>query len=89
MEDLLVLGGFTHYRPLTPKDKELFDKVMAQVIGVTYKATEVASQVVAGTNYKFRAIATIPNYDTYYVVITIFVPLPGQGDPVLVSIVPA
>jgi hypothetical protein len=87
MEDLLVPGGFTHYRPLTPEDKELFDKVVGPIIGVSYEPTEVASQIVAGTNYKFRTIATLPNYDTYHVMITIFVPLPREGEPVLVSIV--
>jgi len=87
MEELLITGGFTPYRPLTAEDRALFDKVVGPIIGVSYEPTEVASQVVAGTNYKFRAIATIPNYDTYHVVITIFVPL--QGAPVLISIVRA
>jgi hypothetical protein len=86
-QQVLIAGGFTNFRPLTPADRALFDKVMSSIISVTYEPTEVASQVVAGTNYKFRAIATIPNYDTYHVVVTIFEPLPGQGDPVLVSIV--
>lgn len=81
------VGGWTPYRHLTPEDRALFDKVMQPILGVGYEPSAVSTQVVAGTNYKFRAIGTIivPDMPQFHAIIKIFEPL--EGEPVLISIV--
>lgn len=88
MSNALMPGGYTDFRPLTPEDKALFEKVMSPILGVEYEPTQVATQVVSkAINYKFRAIGTIinPSQDKFHAVITIIEP--SEGDPVLESIV--
>ena len=81
------MGGWTPYRDLTPEDRTLFDKVMDPILGVRYEPSAVSTQVVAGTNYKFRAVGTImvPDMPKFHAIIRIFEPL--EGEPVLISIV--
>lgn len=84
------VGGWTEFRPLTPEDKEVFDKAMEGLDGVGYKPTEVATQVVAGTNYCFYCEATIVCKEPvkYKATVYIFRPLPYTGqDPFIVKIV--
>ena len=85
-KDLSVLDN-----PGNEEEIALFNKVMGELIGVDYVATEVSSQVVEGTNYKFRAIGTIvnPEQTKIRVLVHIFEPLPGRGEPYLVSIADA
>ena len=51
-------------------------------MGVAYEPTKVATQVVAGMNYRFTATATpvIPNPEPYTVHITVFKPLAGPAE---------
>lgn len=75
-----VDGGYTKQKRLSTEDQEMFDTVMKTVDnGKTYEAVSVATQVVAGTNYRFEVKITENGKQTEgYVVI--FQPLPGQGD---------
>jgi len=90
MSSNLIPGGWTPYRKPTAEEIALFNKVMEQIKGVRYVPTEVSSQVVAGTNYRFRADGTISNLEQtkIKVLIEIFEPLPGEGKTHLVSISP-
>ena len=60
---------------------EVFDEALEGWTGVAYVPTSVATQVVAGINYRFTADATpvVPDEDaeTYQVHIFIFKPLMG------------
>ncbi len=66
----------------------MFTSVTASIEGVEYKPMNVATQVVAGTNYRFLCKAKEMNGEgkKYYAAIVIHLPLPGQGEPRLLSI---
>lgn len=67
---------------VSAEEKALFEKAMRALIGVRYEPLIVATQVAAGTNYRYICNASIPGRDDEYVAaVTIFKPLPGQGEP--------
>ncbi len=80
--DHLIPGGYTPFRKLTDKEKVLFKTVLDPLVGVDYEAVAVATQVVAGVNLKFFCNASVvkPDSPYYAAMITIFQPLPKQGD---------
>lgn len=86
-ESGMIVGGYSEDRDVTPEDLALFNEVMAGAgAGVSYEPTKVATQVVAGMNYRFTVTATllVEPPETYTAQITIFKPL--QGEPELVGI---
>jgi len=74
-------GGYTADRAVTDDDLKVFDEAMAGIMGVNYDPTLVATQVVAGLNYRFTATATVvyPNAVPYTVYIYIYKPLQGPA----------
>lgn len=89
-EEEQVVGGYTADRALAAEDRAIFDEAMAGLMGVSYEPTLVATQVVAGTNYRFTATATVvvPDAEPSLVHIFIFKPL-GDNPAELVEIVDA
>ena len=88
-EDTPLVGGFTEVEDgtLTEELTDIFNKALDGLMGATYEPVElVATQVVAGTNYKFLANGTKTTNPitkgTYY--ITIYKDL--QGDVKLLDI---
>ncbi|SHO57311.1 hypothetical protein [Vibrio quintilis] len=81
-----IAGGWTKYRKLTPEDRAVFDEAMAGFVGVIYDPYEVATQVVAGTNYRYKCNARLPGPEEcmWEAVVEIFQPL--EGKPYLVNI---
>lgn len=81
-ENTTVCGGYTDQRPLEEQEKQLFRSVTDKLVGVRYTPESVATQVVAGTNYRFvctaETIARKP--ETFRAEVTVFRPLPGQGE---------
>lgn len=77
-----MVGGYTQPRPLDEQDKELFDSVISGISGVRYTPESVATQVVAGTNYRFvcTALPATRKPQAYKAEITVYRPLPGQGE---------
>lgn len=69
-----LAGGYTHYRQLTDNDRLIFECTYHDHLSLTPK--RVATQVVAGTNYRFLCEDNQGN--AYEVVI--FVPLPCYLD---------
>lgn len=81
----LTAGGWTTYGPLTPQDQKVFDEAIKGIIGVNYTPKEVATQVVAGVNYRFRCDASVPPSEVIWeAIVEIFAPL--EGAPYVVSI---
>ena len=76
-----IPGGYTADRALTEDDLIVFNEAMDGLVGVDYKPALVATQVVAGTNFRFTAAATavVPNAEPYKVYIYIFKPLQGPA----------
>lgn len=77
-EEYLV-GGWTPFHALTPEDKEIFSIALAGFVGVTYKPQAVATQIVAGENYRYKCASSIPPSDVIWEsVVEIFQPLKGK-----------
>lgn len=77
-----MVGAYADFRALSDEDKQLFETVYAHQGKLTPQS--VATQVVAGTNYKF--ICTDEGGEVVKVVV--FKPLPNQGEPKVSSIEP-
>jgi len=73
----VLCGGYTKFRKMTAEERTLFADTYKSETQLTPSA--VATQVVAGMNYKFRCKDSKKN--TYEVVI--YKPLPNQGEPVV------
>lgn len=86
--DSRIVGGYTDERRLTDEERQLFDAAVASTGDVEYKPMSVATQVVAGTNYRFicKARETKKRGKRFDAVIVIYKPLPGQGEPRITSI---
>lgn len=83
-----MAGAYTDQRPLNDEEKELFETVMEGLVGVEYTPKSVATQVVAGTNYRFicKAKPVTADPEIFKAEITIFQPLPGQGEARITNI---
>jgi hypothetical protein len=74
-----LVGGWTKYHSLTPADAEVFKIALAGFVGVTYDPNTVATQVVAGMNYRFKCTASIPPADVIWeAIVEIYKPLSGE-----------
>ena len=87
-EKTILCGGYTGQRPLEASDRELFRRATTGMTGVNYTPESVATQVVAGTNYRFvcKAKTVTPNPETYRAEVIVFKPLPGQGEAKITKI---
>lgn len=59
-EQAVLVGGWTAYHKLTAEDQAVFNQAMKGFVGVQYTPFEVSTQVVAGTNYRFKCKSTVP-----------------------------
>lgn len=72
------VGGWSPFRELTPQDREVFNEAMKGVIGVNYDPYLVSTQVVNGTNYRFKCHASIPPSDVIWeAIVEIYAPING------------
>ena len=91
-----LYGGYTSMRKVSENEFEMFKKATDDDGMIIYTPLYVSTQVVAGTNYKFWCIwddlgADLkdfkePTKSYGYGWVTIFKPLPGQGEPSVTSI---
>jgi len=75
-----LCGGYTAYRTLDEQEVKLFCETYKGDIEL--EPYKVATQVVAGTNYRFKC--KDPQKKIY--IVTIYQPLPGQGDAEVTSV---
>lgn len=87
-ESAVMTGGYTQQKPLGDQERELFRQVTHGMTGVSYTPESVATQIVAGTNYRFicTAKSATLNPETYQAEVIVFKPLPGRGEPKITSI---
>ncbi len=85
-----IVGGYSEDRDVTDDDMAIFDQAMAGEVGVTYEPEKVATQVVAGTNYRFYCKSTTVTSapEEGYAYVYIFVPLESDEVPSVTSIEP-
>ena len=96
VESEMLCGGYTPMRKVSDEEFAMLKAATDDDGMIIYTPLEVATQVVAGTNYKFWCIWDDLGYDhkeneqpakAYgYCWVTVFKPLPGQGDPSVTSI---
>lgn len=85
METQELLGGWTKYHTLTSEDQQVFNEAMRGFVGVKYTPQEVSTQLVNGTNYRFRCVASMPPADVVWeAIVEIYAPI--EGEPHVVSI---
>lgn len=85
-----VVGGYSKQRKPTHEEEELFKRATASLQGVEYKPINVATQIVAGTNYRFLCKARSTGNDKrgkrHYAVIVIHKSLVAEEQPRILSI---
>lgn len=83
-----LIGGYTAQRTPTDEEITLFKSATSELDGVSYTPESVATQVVAGTNYRFvcTAITATREPITYKAEVVVFKPLPNQGEPKITNI---
>lgn len=77
-----LAGGFTKQREVTAEEISLFETALGEE-ATNYTPLKVATQVVAGTNYRFYAKSTSSKEHFY---ITIFVSLDENEAPAVTDI---
>ncbi|AXG75220.1 hypothetical protein DVK85_04160 [Flavobacterium arcticum] len=81
-----VVGGWSAYHKLTPEDQKVFNEAMKGFVGVKYTPQSVSTQVVAGMNYRFKCIASMPPSEVEWeAIVEIFRPL--NGAPYITGII--
>ena len=82
----LLCGGFTEQREPTEEEIEMFRKaVKALSTNDVYTPLSVSTQVVAGLNYRFWCRVETEK-GSGHCSVTIYKPLPGQGEPKVTKI---
>ena len=80
-----LVGGWTVYHALTPQDQKVFDEAMRGFVGVKYTPQLVATQLVNGTNYRFKCDASMPPSQVIWgAIVEIYCPI--EGVPHVVAI---
>lgn len=88
----IMVGAYSKQRRLTEEQRAMFYRVTESLSDrVEYKPMNVGVQVVAGTNYRFLCKGRELKPDgsrgeKIYAEIIIHQPLPGQGEPRIISI---
>ncbi|TRW23549.1 hypothetical protein FMM05_12875 [Flavobacterium zepuense] len=83
--DTLIPGGWTTYHKPTAEDLTVFNEAMHGFVGVKYTPQEVATQLVNGTNYRFKCSATMPPSNAIWEAI-VLIHKPIHGKPVVYGI---
>ena len=83
-----LCGGYTEVREPSVEENQFFHEVADTVKGMTFTPLSVQTQVVAGTNYKFycRYSDETEENNPGHCYLTIYKPLPGQGEPKVTAI---
>lgn len=82
-----MVGAYTKFRGLEEADKKVFEEATSGLMGVNYEPLLVATQVVAGTNYKFicNATAVTNPPKEFAATVTVFQDLPQNGGKVVIT----
>ena len=83
-----LCGGYTDVREPSDEEYQLFRAVTDSMEGMSFTPLTVQTQVVAGINYRFycRFSDGSEEYSPGHCWLTIYKPLPGQGEPKVTSL---
>lgn len=84
----MLAGGYGNERAVSAEELAFFNEMTSALKGVVYTPENVATQVVAGKNYRFvcKAETVAAEPKTYQVEIIIYQPLPNHGEPMITSL---
>ena len=90
-EQVGVVGGYSESHNLSDEELAIFQQATSNLQGVEYKPMNVATQIVAGVNYRFLCKARRVEQGgkkgkRYYATIVVHKPLAGRGDLKILSI---
>lgn len=87
MEKQNPVGAWTPNRPLEDEDFKVFDQAISVFRDVQYTPLEVSTQLLAGTNYRFRCCAKVMTETPveFDAEVCIFRPL--EGNPCVTQII--
>ncbi len=87
MEEMQV-GGYTPFRCVRTRELDNLRNVLRQWQEILFEPLIVATQVVHGTNYCYIGNLAMESRRglSQLVKIIMFVPLPGEGEPEIVSV---
>ncbi len=78
----IITGGYSEHRQLNAEDLKFFNEVSESYGGLELTPITVSTQVVAGFNYCYRC----KNKKGKFYEVTIFQPLPEEGQPIITKI---
>ncbi|WP_418263801.1 hypothetical protein [Flavobacterium faecale] len=79
VQETTLVGGWSAFHALTPQDQEIFNQALKGFVGVSYTPTAVSTQIVAGTNYRYKCNASMaPSEVIWEAIVEIYAPLEGQ-----------
>ena len=81
-----LVGAYGEPRELDDHDREVFAKATEPYAYLHLNPVSVRTQVVAGINYLFECETTGPDGEASKAEVRIFAPLPGRGDPEVLSV---
>lgn len=83
-----MVGAFGEERALTAEEEEIFSEATAELVGVEYTPLAVSTQVVAGTNYRFRCSGetATESQETKEYYVTVYVSLDSGDAPTITDI---
>ena len=84
-QESTMVGAWTPFHKLTPEDQEVFNIAMENIKGVIYTPFSVSTQVVNGTNYRFKCTASIPPSDVIWEAM-VYIHQPIGGTPKVIKI---
>ncbi len=81
VENERLVGGWTPFHELTAQDREVFNEATeGKILGVNYDPYLVSTQVVNGTNYRFKCHASVPPSNVIWeAIVEIFKPINGEA----------
>ena len=85
-KSLEMVGAFGEMRDLDDHDRDVFSHATKDYAYLALTPQRVSTQVVAGTNYLFECQSVGPDGNPSIVEVRIFAPLPGRGDPEVISV---
>jgi len=81
-----LVGGWTPYHALSPDDQEVFKIALTGFAGVKYTPSSVATQVVAGENFRYKCASSQPPSDVIWESLVEIYQPPG-GKPHITGII--
>lgn len=81
-----LVGSFGCFCEIEEEEKKLFENLMKELVGVSYKPLAISKQVVSGMKYLYLCESAVvrPDAESYNTIVTVY--KPNKGEPVIIDI---